>query len=358
MKLPPLLILLALTTQLHAQPRKTENLIIIGLDGVRWQEIFTGVDSSIMNDPAYTREPGSMKKAYWDNDVTVRRRKLLPFFWGALEQNGQLYGNRNLGNKVNVSNPYNLTGPGFTETLVGFADSAINGNRLILGKNTNVLEFLNNQKAYKGRVAAFAMSELFDFFLNKWRTGLMVNCDTDKVDLPDKEFQLLNEMEQLAPKPFDERPDLITYFDARTYLKLYKPKVLYFSLGETDDYAHAGSYDFYIGTLHSEEHMIASIWDLVQSMPEYKDKTTIMIACDHGRGARVRGTWTDHGPQLPESGEIFILTMGPDTKHLGEVATSAQLYQGQMAATIARFLGLNYTAEHPVLPPIETMLAQ
>jgi hypothetical protein len=49
--------------------------------------------------------------------------------------------------------------------------------------------------------------------------------------------------------------------------------------------------------------------------------------------------------------------MGPDTKHLGEVATSAQLYQGQMAATIARFLGLNYTAEHPVLPPIETMLA-
>ena len=186
----------------------------------------------------------------------------------------------------------------------------------------------------------------------------MVNCDTDKVDLPDKEFQLLNEMEQLAPKPFGERPDLITYFDARTYLKLYKPKVLYFSLGETDDYAHAGSYDFYIGTLHSEESMIASIWDLAQSMPEYKDKTTIMIACDHGRGAKIKGTWTDHGPRIPESGEIFILAMGPDTKHLGEVATSAQLYQGQMAATIARFLGLNYTAEHPVLPPIETMLAQ
>ncbi len=28
---------------------KTENLLLIGWDGVRWQEIFTGVDSSLMN---------------------------------------------------------------------------------------------------------------------------------------------------------------------------------------------------------------------------------------------------------------------------------------------------------------------
>ena len=186
MKIALVVICLGLTIHLQSQTRKTENLIIIGLDGVRWQEVFTGVDSSIMNDPAYTKRPAGMKKTYWDDDVKERRKKLFPFFWGALEQKGQLYGNRTLGNKVNVSNPYNLTGPGFTETLVGFADSSISSNDRILGKNSSVFEFINNHKAYKGKVAVFAMSNLFDYFLNKWRTGLMVNADTDRVNLPDK----------------------------------------------------------------------------------------------------------------------------------------------------------------------------
>ena len=162
-------------------------------------------------------------------------------------------------------------------------------------------------------------------------------------------------MQELAPKPFGERPDLLTYFYAREYLKLHKPKVLYLGMGETDDYAHAGSYDFYISTLHSEENMISSLWDLVQSMPEYKNKTTLMIATDHGRGAKVKGQWTSHGPRIGDSGEIFILTMGPDTPPTGEIITETQLYQGQMAATLADFLGLHYVAEHPVLPPITTM---
>ena len=117
----------------------------------------------------------------------------------------------------------------------------------MLDKSTNVLEFINNQKEYKaGKVAVFAMSNLFDYILNKGRSGLMISCDSDQVNLPDKEFQLLNDMQQLAPRPFGERPDLVTYFQAKEYLKLYRPKVMYLEMGETDDYGHAGSYDFYI----------------------------------------------------------------------------------------------------------------
>ncbi len=299
-----------------------------------------------------------MKKMYWDDSAEVRREKLFPFFWSTIRQNGQMYGNRTIGNKVDVSNRYNITGPGFTETLVGFADSSINSNNRILGKNTSVLEFINNQKDYKGKVAVFAMSSLFDFFLNKWRNGLMVNCDTDQVNLPDKEFQLLNEMQQLAPKPFGERPDLVTYFQAREYLKLYRPKVMYLSMGETDDYGHAGNYDLYISTLHAQESLIASLWNYIQSIPQYKDKTTLMIACDHGRGGKIKSQWTGHGPFIKDSKDIFILAMGPDMPALGEVGTDTQLYQGQMAATIAQFLGLHYVAEHPVLPVIETMFSK
>src|ERR1700709_2698558 len=85
------------------QPEKTENLLIIGWDGVRWQEIFTGVDSALVNNPSYTRSATAMKKLYWDDDPGIRRKKLFPFFWSTIQEQGQLYGNRLIGSKVDVS---------------------------------------------------------------------------------------------------------------------------------------------------------------------------------------------------------------------------------------------------------------
>ena len=142
-----LFILLSMSLGLHsgyAQTRKTENLLLIGWDGVRWQEIFTGIDSSLINDPTFTKRAGGLRTQYWNDTVEIRRKKLFPWFWSTIEQNGQMYGDRTTGNKVDVSNPYNLTGPGFTETLVGFADPAVNSNNKVLNNSTNVLEFINN----------------------------------------------------------------------------------------------------------------------------------------------------------------------------------------------------------------------
>jgi hypothetical protein len=342
------------TLPAHAQERKTENLLIIGWDGVRWEEIFTGVDSAILNDRRFTREPGELRSLYWSDTPEARRKKLFPFFWGAVEQNGQLYGNRDLGNKVDVSNKWHITRVGFTETLIGFADPAVNSNRSVAEKNTNSLEFINNQPAYKGKVAVFATSKLFDSILNVKRSGLIINCDSEEVALPGGEFRLLNEEQRLSPRVFGERLDLVTYFQAREYVKEYHPRVMYINFSEPDNYAHAGSYDWYISTVHGQERLIADLWNYIQSIPQYKGKTTLLIAPDHGRG-RTKDRWTEHGPYPGESKEIFILAMGPDMPALGEVKTGTQLYQGQIAATIAKLLGFDYTAEHPVLPVITTM---
>jgi hypothetical protein len=346
-------LLLSIVTS-FSQTRKTENLIIVGWDGVRWQEIFTGVDSAVMNDHAFTKRSAAMRAEFWDNDPTIRRKKLLPFFWGTLGQQGQLYGNRTLGNRVDVANRWHVTNAGFTETLIGFADSAINGNHSVPDKNTNVLEFINNQQAYKGKVAIFATSRLYDNILNVKRSGLMINCDSEEVALPGAAFKLLNEEQRLSPQIFGERLDLVTYFQAKEYLKEYSPRVLYINFSETDNYAHAGSYDWYISTLHGQERLIADLWNYIQSVPQYKDKTTLLISNDHGRGG-TKAHWTDHGPSPVESKEIFILAIGPDMPALGEVGTDMQFYQGQIAATLAKFLGLDYVAEHPVMPVIPTL---
>jgi hypothetical protein len=339
----------------YAQTRLTENLLIIGWDGVRWQEIFTGVDSAIMNDRTFTKSSSAMRTKFWDNDPNVRRKKLLPFFWGTLSQQGQLYGNRTLGNKVEVANRFHVTLPGFTETLIGFADSTMNGNVSVPEKNTNVLEFINNQSGYKGKVAVFATSKLYDNILNVKRSGLMINCDSEEVALPGEAFRLLNEEQRLSPQLFGERLDLVTYFQAKEYLKEYHPRVMYVNFSETDNYAHAGSYDWYISTLHGQERLIADLWNYIQSIPQYKDKTTLLISNDHGRGDKVKSQWSSHGPTIQDSKEIFILAMGPDMPATGEVGNDQQLYQGQIAATLAKFLGLDYKTEHPVMPIITTM---
>ena len=342
-------------TTSNTQTRKTENLIVIGWDGVRWQEIYTGVDSAIMTNHTYTRNSSEMRAKYWAEDVTTRREKLLPFFWGTLVEKGQLYGNRTLGSKVDVANRWHVTLPGFTETLIGFADSAVDGNHSVPEKDANVLEFINNQAAYKGKVAVFATSKLYDNILNVKRSGLIINCDSEEVAKPGTAFQLLNEEQRLSPQIFGERLDLVTYFQAKEYLKEYHPRVLYINFSEPDNYAHAGSYDWYISTLHGQERLIADLWNYIQSIPQYKDKTTLLISNDHGRGDKVKSQWTSHGPGIQDSKDIFILAMGPDLPSTGEMSTDQQLYQGQVAATLAKFLGLDYVADHPVMPPIPTM---
>ncbi|WP_315820166.1 hypothetical protein [Paraflavitalea speifideaquila] len=165
-------------------------------------------------------------------------------------------------------------------------------------------------------------------------------------------------MQFLTTKPIGVRPDIITYMAAREYLKVYKPKVLYIAFDETDDFAHAGLYDQYLGSAHAEDAMIRDIWNTVQSMPEYNGKTTLLVTVDHGRGDKEKSNWKHHGRKIEDAHEIWLAVLGPDTKATGEVKTPGQLYQKQIAATIARLLGLNFTANHPVADPINTVYSK
>ncbi|MBZ5859394.1 alkaline phosphatase family protein [Flavihumibacter profundi] len=334
--------------------RKTERIVMIALDGMRWQEIFGGIDSGILHNSKFTKEPKDLENTYGGINKAERRKKLMPFFWTTIAEKGQLYGNRELGNYVDVANPYKLTYPGFSETVTGNPDTAIHSNLLIKNKNINVFEFINQQKGYQGKVATFSTSELFPYVLNKWRNGLIVNANFDSLPFNTPQMKMLNDMQRLTAKPIEERPDLLTYFAAREYLKSYRPKVLYIPLGETDAFAHQGLYDMYLGAVHAEDAMIADMWSLLQSMPEYKGKTTMIITCDHGRG--VNDEWTSHGPKIDHAENIWFAVIGPDTKPSGEVTKPMQIYQGQLAATMAELLGFHFTAPQKILPPVETVL--
>lgn len=336
--------------------RKTENLVIITMDGMRWQEIFGGVDPVLLANKSYTRGAEDIKKRFWSDDVQERRKKLFPFFWTTIQANGQLYGNREIGNLVNVANPYQFSYPGYNEIFTGYPDTAVNSNDKIWNKNTNVLEFLNRQRGYTGKIAVFSSWDAFPYILNNARNGIFVNADVDTLRLGGKELQLVNQMQFLTARPLGMRPDLLTYFAAKEYLQTYAPKVLYIAWDETDDWAHAGQYDQYLNSAHAEDGMVADLWNTLQSLPQYKGKTTLIITCDHGRGDKIKDQWKDHGRETEGSGGIWMVVMGPDTPPAGEMTTKTQLYQKQWAPTIAALLGFDFRPDHGQAEVVSSIL--
>jgi hypothetical protein len=328
-----------------AQTRKTENIIIVTLDGMRWQEVFGGIDSAIMVNRRYTHDSAGAAR-YWGSDMLERRKKLFPFFWNTIAAQGQLYGNRNIGSNVDNANPYKFSYPGYNEIFTGYPDSAVNSNDKIYNKNTNVLEFINKEKNYKGKIAVFATWDAYPYILNAPRSGIYVNADYDTLQFHNENLKLINDIQFLDPRNTGERPDLLTYIAAREYVKAYKPKILYIAFDETDDYAHAGEYNHYLNSAHAEDGMIADLWKMIQLMPQYSDKTTLIVTCDHGRGDKIKDQWKSHGQDIADAGHIWIAVMGPDTPPFGEVKPSETLFQKQLAPTIAALLGLHFVPDH------------
>ncbi len=336
--------------------QNTENLVIVTLDGMRWQEVFGGIDTALVNNPEFTKDPKGINTTLGSTDKDERRKKLFPFLWGTIVNNGQLYGNRWAGNKVDVTNPYHFSYPGYNEIFTGYADTSVNSNDKIYNKNINVLEYLYKQKGYAGKVAAFSTWDVFPYILNDKRSGVYVNADVDTLKFTNPQLQLINDMQFLTTRPIGVRPDVITYMAAREYLKAYQPKVLYIAFDETDDFAHGGMYDQYLKSAHAEDAMLADLWKTLQNMPQYKGTTTLLVTCDHGRGDTIKSQWKSHGQNIKESSQIWMAIIGPGIQPKGEITQAGQLFQKQLAPTMAALLGFNFVPKQGDAKPIDGLV--
>lgn len=333
--------------------RQTENIIIITTDGFRWQEVFKGMDSAIANNSKYNQgDSNYIFSTYWGVDEKERRKKLMPFLWSTMVEKGQLFGNRTMGSKVDNANPYWFSYPGYNEILTGYPDTAVNSNSYEANPHVTVLEFLNNQPKLKGKVAAFGAWDAFDRIINEKRSGIpVVNAfDTVKGKALTAQQKLVNKMLLDSHRPWGEEEclDVFTHYAATEYLKANKPKVLYIAYGETDEWAHAGQYRSYLDAAHQVDAWIKDIWDYVQSNPQYKNKTTLLITTDHGRGDIEKEKWTSHSNKIQDAHEIWFGVIGPDSPVRGELTTDMQLYQQQFAQSIAKLMGYTYKAAHPI----------
>lgn len=355
LRIIPLFLSLAATAQ-PALNKKKRNIFIITTDGFRWQEVFNGADAALLANPDFVKDTTLMRQQYWDDSTEARRQKLMPFFWNVIAKQGCLYGNRQWNNKMNVRNFYKISYPGYSEMFTGFVDGRFIPNTPTVNRNTNVLEFLNMQKDYQGKVVAFSSWNIMPYILNERSGNISVNAGYELLEDAGDTATAINRVQAYITRKGNTRYDMLTWLSAQEYIKAHHPKVMYLGFGETDECAHHGRYDLYLQKAADVDRMIAALWYYVQTDPFYKDNTTFIITTDHGRGKNP-AAWQTHGFWAKGSGEIWLAVMGPDIYPAGEIKEEQQTWQQQIAATISMLLGEEFEAKHAVARPMQLMMA-
>jgi hypothetical protein len=333
-------------------PRKVENVLVVTLDGMRWQEVFGGLTGEInTKEEGGVPEPEALARRFDRPTPEARREALLPFLWTVVAREGQILGDPSQGSLVRVTNGLWFSYPGYNELLTGAADPRIDSNDKKVNPNTSVLEWLNGRPGIEGRVAAFGSWDVLPFILAAERSRLPVNGDGPPFDEPQTDRErLLNEFTAELPAYWDgSRLDAPTMQGALEYLKTKQPRVLYVLLGETDEWAHERRYDVYLDAAHRSDRFLRRLWETAQSLPAYRGRTALIVTTDHGRGATARD-WTDHGREVPAAERIWMAVMGPDTPALG-VRKGVTVTQSQFAATIAALLGEAFRSGVPAAAP-------
>lgn len=314
-------------------------LVIITLDGLRWQEVFKGADSIIINDPNYNADVATSKALYWAATEEERRKKLMPFVWNILATKGELFGNRQFANNMNVANPYALSYPGYNELLTGHVDLSLFNNGKISNPNLSVLEMLNASSVYKNKVAAFTSWDAFPYILNKDKSHVLMNSGFENLtgDKLSPAETSLNTIQTEMEDSKNVRYDELTYIACKEYIQKKRPSVVFLSFGGTDEAAHRKNYDQYLQQAANADRMISELWQYLQSLPDYAGRTSFLITTDHGRGSSPTN-WHEHGVLVNGSSQTWMGLLGHAISPRGERKNKQQLYQKNLKELMLKIL--------------------
>ncbi len=325
------------------------SVVLVTLDGLSWTEVFRGADEARAKTLAYVPadEAEAVQKAFVA--PSDRAKALAPFLHEVIARQGVLLGDRDHGGCAAVANARWFSYPGYNEILTGRADDAIVSNEHGPNKNVTVLEWLNHQPGFAGRVQAVTSWANFADIINAPRSGVPVNAgwegrprqDPAKGSVESQRLETSAQVPHIWPTV---RFDTFTHAWALDALRRDHPRVLYIAYGETDDFAHDGRYDQVLWSAYRTDAFLAELWRMLQADPVYAGKTTMIITTDHGRGlGPSAGAWRSHGkPAFPGSDQTWMGLIGPDVPKGRALAAGSCASASQVAASLLQALGLDW----------------
>jgi len=266
------------TSSTSQEPPK---VVLITVDGVRWQEIFGGTDPLLRRGEKISPED------------------LLPNLHKYFVEGGEVFGERS---SVFASGTNHISLPGYLEMMRGFPTEDCVTNFCEPRLETTLLDHFTRAAVFSSwdTVRKSTTSDPDRFVINSGRNYRSAAYESLRLR-DDRDFDCY-------VGHLDYRPDEFTMVSVRDYISHEKPQFLWASFGDTDEYAHMGNYDGYITALKNVDRYVG---EMIES---YGDDTIFVVTTDHGRSQ----DWRHHGYDL-ESSRIWLMIRGRGVPHIGHV---------------------------------------
>jgi hypothetical protein len=135
-----------------------------------------------------------------------------------------------------------------------------------------------------------------------------------------------------APTSGDE----LTFFIAREVMREFAPRLMLVNFWDMD-VAHWGSYSLYLQAITKTDRLCGMLWDEVQSNPDYRGKTTVLILPELGRDGdfNTANGFLNHRSGDAACRNVWLLALGAGVPK-GETDRSVQ--HVDIATTVAELL--------------------
>jgi hypothetical protein len=112
----------------------------------------------------------------------------------------------------------------------------------------------------------------------------------------------------------DSRRDIEVkeYFQAK--IPDVKPNMIFVNLGDVDECAHEVQWYYYVDAIRAADKIVWEMWQSLQALTKYRDKTLFIITTDHGRHIPERGGYAHHSCFCDGCRHSFMLLLGPGIK--------------------------------------------
>ena len=257
------------------------NVVLVTLDGVRWQDFFAGADPLLSPNPA----------------------PLFPQFLERLAaRQGMAYGDRRHGSAMTVSTAANASLPGYT-SMFAEADQGCLTNGCARVAVPTMFDRIHDELGVPASDNAVFAS------WSKLRLAVSSRDDVAHVRAGDFDRALEADHPQAALLDEGFETDRGTVLEAAALLAKARPRVLYLSLLDSDRYGHQGDYAKYTQVLRAYDRLLATLMDRLAASAVEGRKTAWVVTTDHGRG--LWDQWADHGPHVPASANVWAAVALP-----------------------------------------------
>jgi len=294
-------------------------VVVVTLDGVRWHEVFEGVDARLA--ASHGLSPSEVVSAA---DLTPNLHRIVATHGSALGAPGH-------GAAISASGPNFVSLPGYAELLSGRRATRCRDNQCTgSGAKTLLDEFTASAGRGGAQVALFT----------SWPDIARVASDRGTVAEP-------------LPRSGSFRSDAVTADLAIAHLKVHAPRFLFLGLGEPDEFGHQNDYAGYLNAVRRADARIAEIDQELTRLAAHGTRTALFVTADHGRA----DSFVEHGSKFPESARVWLIAAGSALRAAGFVEAPTERRLADLAPTVRQLAGFPRDLDPEAGMPLSELLA-